>query len=306
MRPSCTTRRATSLLEVLVVVAIVGTLTALLLSAVQQVRAAAARANCANNLRQQGQALHQYHGVHHVLPMGVAHPEPLPGVPPVGPGPPYDPYPLLNWQARLLPYLEQDALWAQTERAYVLDRHHLHNPPHVAAGVPVPVYICPADGRRYAPGTAPGTRDAPTGYVGVNGTNQFEEDGVLFLDSKVRLTDITDGTSNTLLVGERPPERTFRFGRWYGGWGPWGTPNNILGVREPVISGNHPLCLPGLNVYGPSSLDNPCSPLHFWSFHPAGANFLFGDGAVRFIPYASASLLPALATRAAGDVSTIN
>src|SRR5262245_54472912 len=94
-------RRAYSLMELLVVVALIGTLLGLLLPAVFQVRAAAARHQCANNLRQIGLALHQYHQDHSAFPPGVR----IRVV--------KEPFPFMGWHARLLPYLEQQPLWEQ-------------------------------------------------------------------------------------------------------------------------------------------------------------------------------------------------
>ncbi len=293
-------RRGASLLEMLVVIAIIGVLFALLLSAVQGVRQTAARAGCANNLRQIGLALHQYHNVRRTLPPGVAHPALQPPLPPLY-GPDTDLYPLLNWHARILPYLDQDTLWPLIRDAYARDRYNQDNPPHVARTAFVPLFVCPADGPRGVPGRSP----APTSYLGVSGEDGYLQNGVLFLDSAIRLTDITDGTSHTLMVGERPPTRNLDFGRWYGSWGPWGTANAYLGVRETeVIQPRGYNCPRGPYEFTKGSLQNRCSAYHFWSLHPGGAHFLTADGAVHFIAYSGAHLLPALASRAESDVAS--
>src|SRR5262245_15535271 len=133
-----------TLIELMVVIAILSVLSGLLLAAVQKARGAAYRAHCANNMRQIGLALHQYHGAYGSLPPGISHPPT-----------PYDPggdaYPLLNWQARILPYIEQDSLWRLTQAAYAQDQYFLKNPPHVGYTTVIPLYICPADGRRVRP-----------------------------------------------------------------------------------------------------------------------------------------------------------
>src|SRR5712664_2422798 len=104
MRAQPAPRRGFSLVELLVVLAIVGVLIGLLLPAVQRVRDAAARIDCGNRLRQVGLALHNYHAANRVLPPGVR-------------GDAAD-FPYLSWHARILPYIEQDALWQQTRVAF--------------------------------------------------------------------------------------------------------------------------------------------------------------------------------------------
>ena len=123
-------RRAFTLVELLVVIAIVGVLMGLLMSAIQKVNATAARSKCANQVRQIALGLHQFHGVHQALPPGIVHPASLPGFP-QGYGPDTDPYPMLNWQARILPFVEQEALWRKTEAAYAQDKYRFLNPPHL-------------------------------------------------------------------------------------------------------------------------------------------------------------------------------
>jgi prepilin-type processing-associated H-X9-DG protein len=140
-------------------------------------------------------------------------------------------------------------------------------------------------------------------YLGVEGISQFTQDGMLFLDSTVRLTDALDGLSNTLLVGERPPSTDEVWGWWYAGEGQGkdGSGDMVLGVRErnTYIPGT---CPKGPYHYGPGNLYNQCDCLHFWSLHPGGgANFLFGDGAIRFVAYSADPIMPALATRAGGE-----
>jgi prepilin-type processing-associated H-X9-DG protein len=144
-----------------------------------------------------------------------------------------------------------------------------------------------------------------TNYVGVLGTDAASENGCLFLGSAVRFSDITDGTSNTLLVGERPPNAQLNFGGWYAGIGQSddGDARSVLGVTDFNIVG--PIygwdCMRGPYEFGPGRFDSNCDVFHFWSPHAGGANFLMADGSVHFLAYSAAPLMPSLATRAGGE-----
>jgi prepilin-type N-terminal cleavage/methylation domain-containing protein/prepilin-type processing-associated H-X9-DG protein len=292
--------RGFTLLELLVVIGIVAILLGLLLSAVQRVRETAARTMCQNNLRQIGIGLHLYHDTQGSLPAGVR------GID--------SRYPFMSWLTEILPYVEQGSLWAQAMRAYSIDPNFNDDPPHPLATV-VPLYACPADARSYRVGLSKsGLRVAFTSYLGVEGVNQVRKNGCLFLNSSIRLTDIGDGSSNTLLIGERPPSADGSFGWWYAGIGqlpPTGSTDPlllngstavVLGARERDVYMIQ-MCPPSSSIFGPGRFDNQCDMFHFWSPHTGGgANFLFADGSVRFLPYSIAPLMPALASRSGGEV----
>lgn len=178
----------------------------------------------------------------------------------------------------------------------------------------IPVFGCPADGRaRAAQDVFSLLQAGLTSYIGAQGTNRFRRDGVLYVGPHVRFAEITDGTSNTLAVGERPPYPEFGWGLWYTGtWGlagvdaGHGTGAVVLGVREAGAAVPVDLtCADTVYHFSPGPIANPCDAYHFWGLHFTGANFLFADGAVRFLSYSDDSLLPALATRAAGDIATL-
>ena len=290
-------RRAFTLIELLVVLAIIAVLIGLLVPAVQRVRDAAARAQCSNNLKQLGLAAHQYHDAFKALPSGIRS------------GKLSERYPLASWLTQLLPYVEQLPLWRLTQRAYAQTRSPFKNPPHVGLDTVVPIFACPADGRADQVQFAP--RDqfnvALTSYLGVEGKELTTKDGLLFQDSRVRFTEITDGASNTLLAGERPPSTDFQYGWWYAGAGQrfTGSADMILGVQEqnvlPVTAGS---CAPGTYAFAPGSFADQCDMFHFWSPHFGGAYFLFADGGVRFLSYDAAPLMPALASRNGGETVT--
>jgi prepilin-type processing-associated H-X9-DG protein len=217
-------------------------------------------------------------------------------------GPNIDLYPLLNWHGRLLPYIEQDSLWELTERTYTQDWYLLGSPPHIGLTTLVMLFVCPPDGARSWPAPPPFVSAASTSYLGVSGTSESEHNGVLFLDSHIRFAEIVDGMSTTLMVGEGPPSLKRFYGRWYGGWVPWGMANAYLGVEETDVHNPSLRCPFGPYHFQSDRLDNPCSVYHFWSLHPGGANFLFADGSVHFLSYPAASVLPALATRSGAEV----
>ncbi len=288
-------RLAFTLIELLVVV-IIGVLVGLLLPAVQKVRAGAARLSCQNNLKQIGLALHSYEGGNGVLPPGVAK---------AASG---EPYPGLSWLGHLLPYVEQGPLWEVSRRAYAARPGDPYRPPHSGIMTPVRVYSCPADVRQQAPHyTHRGYLVALTGYLGNLGTDFRSPSGVLYRGSRTRFTDITDGMSNTLLVGERPPSPDYWFGWWYAGAGEAGTGSTdmVLGAQELNISTSVYInqCPAGPYNYRPGKLDDMCDVFHYWSVHTGGANFLCCDGSVKFLPYSADAVLPALATRAGGEVA---
>jgi prepilin-type N-terminal cleavage/methylation domain-containing protein/prepilin-type processing-associated H-X9-DG protein len=283
-----------NLVEVVVVLAILGVLLALVLPAVQKIRDAASRASCASNLRQLGLALHQYHQVYASFPPGISHI--------FADGLPVEQFQLMRWHGRVLPFIEQQGIWQQMLAAYAQDPIFLNDPPHTDRSLPVALFLCPADGRRFVPGVPPGESPANTSYVGVAGVSYLRQDGILYVDSRVRLADVTDGASNTLLADERPADVYVMYGIWYPTPGDWLTAQSTLGVREVGVMDWIPGCPYGPYEFGPGSLRDRCSSFHYWSLHSGGANFAFADGAVRFLAYSAAPLLPALASRSGGEV----
>ncbi len=292
-------RRAVTLIELLVVTAIIATLIGLLLPAVQKVRSAAARTQCQNNLKQLGLATMSYESARGTLPAGARA------------AAPNEPYKYLSWIGQVLPELEQEPLWSATVSAYAARPKNPFVLPHLGILTPLKVVSCPADDRQsVAHNTHQGLRVAVTGYLGNAGRDFRTPSGVLYYGSRTRVTDILDGTSNTLLVGERPPSPDYWFGWWYAGAGVQGTSvaDTVLGVRELNISASDytAACPQGPYNFRAGKPTEMCDTFHFWSPHAGGANFAFCDGSVRFLRYDADAVLPALATRAGGEVVALD
>jgi prepilin-type processing-associated H-X9-DG protein len=284
-----------TLLELLVVTAIVGLIAGLIIPAVQSVRASAHRIACSNNLKQIGLALHAFHDQHGQLPTGCSYQGRESG------------QPHMSWLTRLLPFFEQDALWNDSLRAFEQEKFFQRRPHLPILGRFMTSFNCPSDPRSATPHDFGVFRAAFTNYLGVEGTDLLRLDGVLFLNSKIGLKHVVDGTSSTLAAGERPPSADGMLGWWYAGWGQLrtGSAEMILGVRELRVHPRYRACSPGPYSFQPAASDDVCDAFHFWSHHPGGAHFAYCDGSVRFLAYSADGIMPALATRAGGEAVSV-
>jgi prepilin-type processing-associated H-X9-DG protein len=282
-------RLGVTVIEAVVVIGILGLLAGILLPAVQRVRERAARHACQNNLRQIGLAAQNYHAAHGRMPASVA-PIPRPRRSPS----------YMQWTHLLLPHLEQATLYAQCVEALRAEPNPYKNPPHAHLTTVVRVYVCPLDGRLTEPITdAEGYTGAYASYFGNLGTLPNPLIGRANGAFDAKLESFTDGTSQTLFVGERPAPGVRLSGTWYGfGYLPeWGYDvysRHLAGLVDwPPYSGG---CQKPIH-FGPGRFENPCDSHHFWSLHTDGANFAFADGSVRFLTYSANPIIPALATR---------
>ena len=266
-------RKAFTLVELLVVIAIIGLLMGLLLPAVQAARESARRNTCRNHLKQMGLAMHNYHDIHLKLPAGWQ----AYALPALSPDPEGEPG--WGWASAILPQMEQTALSESlnpglpiTDAANATGR--------VTA---LEVFRCPSDATQeitfdlLAEGTTtPLVTLARSNYVAMFGTKELEDceglgpgkictsDGFLHHNSKTNFRDVLDGLSQTLMLGERSSK--LDASTWTG---------FVAGGEEPMAR------VMGVADHTPN---HPSAHFDdFSSYHSGGTNFVLGDGSVRFI-----------------------
>ncbi len=270
-------RTGFTLVELLVVIAIIGMLTALLLPALRGARETVRQTQCKNNLRQYGLSLSVYHQQNGTFPMGNV------------------PNRWWGFQARLLPYQDQEAVFDLIDFKYLPDCFQMGEskkatPDRDPGNRVFPIDMCPDDrnaGKIWwgFPGYG---RHGCTSYLGIMGTSSWANNGILLSGRKVSLNDITDGESNTLMMGERGIPDNLLWGWPYCGYGDsTGDGDNLCstqtGLSMGLPDGNH--------------------TLHHWSYHPNLANFVYADTATRSITYdVDFALFQALSTRAGKEV----
>ncbi|CAN5531324.1 DUF1559 domain-containing protein [soil metagenome] len=328
-------RSGFTLIELLVVIAIIAVLVGLLLPAVQKVREAAARMSCQNNLKQIGLAYMNYESAYSGFPPYAVQPNPTdPTTFPLA-------YKAQGWGTPLLPYIEQGNLYAQ------YNQNAIFSDPAVNQSISnnfVKTFVCPSTAtanRLYTAGSSfsfPGipatwtaaaadyvptvnVRQALQTTAGISPTSATQYAGILILNKKATLGSITDGTSNTSLVGEaagRPqvwqagrlgttdlglPAKTGNdlgttsspwMDRYGGGWADAGAGGCSL--SGSAQDGSYASA-------GGSCTINCNNDLGFYSFHTGGANFVYCDGSVHYISSAATPLsIIAMISRSGGEV----
>jgi prepilin-type N-terminal cleavage/methylation domain-containing protein/prepilin-type processing-associated H-X9-DG protein len=317
-------RQGFTLIELLVVIAIIAILIALLVPAVQKVRSAAARTQCMNNMKQISLACQDFHGSWKCFPCVYNYN--MPGWSYGGPNP-GDPF-TQGWMVAILPYVDQMPLFKELSTLYV------------GYNTVLPVYTCPADPRITAPGLE-SYGYAMTDYIGIAG---YDSQGTEYGDSTnrlgifqnynapIKINQISDGTSNTYIVGERP----FGIDQYWGWWleitpydNIWGSANNYSGGQvypdtqgyntatysyggtacpaPTTVVDQHGQSITGYFFgQGPkNAANNACSFHYLYSMHDGGANFALCDGTVRFVSYSvSPAIIMAMSTYAGGETNT--
>jgi prepilin-type N-terminal cleavage/methylation domain-containing protein/prepilin-type processing-associated H-X9-DG protein len=275
LRPPFRDKSGFTLIELLVVIAIIAVLIALLLPAVQAAREAARRIQCVSNLKQIGIALHGYHDSHNTFPAGgwiALFGQPLTNNMNMG------------WSASVLPWLEQNVVYAGLNFSF---------PYNVAvnstaAYTVMEVYLCPSEPRKTYWNQSPGPPPDPypsadADYGGMYGPRGlvpgFTDNppaGPMIFNQCISLAQITDGSSQTIAVGEDPEAINAM----------WVSGHNIFDQSAPI------------NARPPTEYGEELT-----SQHPGGVNTLFADGSVHFLKNTTNVVpLAALCTRALGEV----
>jgi prepilin-type N-terminal cleavage/methylation domain-containing protein/prepilin-type processing-associated H-X9-DG protein len=319
-----------TLIELLVVIAIIAILIGLLLPAVQKVRAAAARMQCSNHLKQLGLAAHNYESAYGFFPTGWQCPTPsgtastsaylasLSAGPPIAGAPRFT-----NLFVELLPYIEQDNLQRRWDYLNVANNR---GPNGSTASQIIKIFICPSSPIASTPqATVSGNVYGLNSYGGVAGRYSFRafrnstfvisNDGIFYINSQTRIADITDGTSNTGFFGERY-HKDPNFDRMYTnfpiiGWSGWAWCDQANAIGDYLVGAAQPI-----NWMIPATASGPNSSSNVWvqqrlstmgSGHPGGANIGLADGSVRFLKDSTSLVtLQALCTRSTGEIFSLD
>jgi prepilin-type N-terminal cleavage/methylation domain-containing protein/prepilin-type processing-associated H-X9-DG protein len=299
--------RGFTLIEMLVVIAIIAVLIGLLLPAVQMAREAARRVQCTNNMKQMGMAMHNYHAAEGVFTPGYlsATQNNQPTGAELGQG--------WAWGTLLLSQLEQAALYNAVNFGLPI----LDPGSQTVRRTTLGVFICPStigsglvdvldsSGNMITHDLSPSQYIASAGQFEV-GDSPANNNGVFFRNSRVGVQDITDGTSTTLMAGER--SRNVAYATWLGA-----VPSGFVCTEETwKVRDCEPSGAMVLGHTGPSPgrqqwVDVPnykgAGADDFWSLHPGGCNFLFCDGSVRFLKETiNPQVFSYLSTRAGDEV----
>ncbi|MEZ6057318.1 MAG: DUF1559 domain-containing protein [Planctomycetaceae bacterium] len=271
--------RGFTLIELLVVIAIIAILVALLLPAVQSVREAARRSQCQDHLHNIAVGLHNYEGTHKIFPPG------------------YISSNLFAWGAHLLPAIEQKPLYDQFNFNIPLTNNTTGSPTNlVLAQTSIALFHCPSsvapEKQTFDVLTNQGTADYVGNYgrTAIHPSGSAKPEGLFYPNSNIRMANLTDGTGNTFMVGERSPipANNNEVATW-------------AGVPQDVEAWDHK------NVGTTIVIVNGTGDIaNFDSLHPGGAHFALGDGKVTFISEnVNLQLYQGLSTISGGEVGQV-
>lgn len=297
MNKSTNCKKGFTLIELLVVIAIIAILIALLLPAVQQAREAARRSQCKNNLKQIGLALHNYHETYRNFPPAFIYETDTNNCS----GSPCND-PSWAWSAMILPFIDQAPAYNSLEPGPTKLSQAISDAAKlVILQNVIPVFRCPSDtGKNLSGLDISGEQTSRSNYPGVNGARNevrlTDGQGIFGArNNSVKIRDITDGTSNTIAVGERASKIIGNNNDSYTHW---------AGVRESNVNSSGwrgAFEVTGVTSYPINAAESVYWRYRGWfsSMHQGGAHFLLGDGAIRFIS-------ENIDTTTYNDLSTIN
>jgi prepilin-type N-terminal cleavage/methylation domain-containing protein/prepilin-type processing-associated H-X9-DG protein len=285
-------RRGFTIIELMVAVAIIAVLVALLLPAVQQARESARQLQCKNHLKQLGLAMHTYHDSLRVFPFGFDEREAL-------------------WSAMILPQLEQSNLYS----TLIWAEHGLGNwndggPNMIACQTLIPVFRCPSMPVAEHIDNSGIPARVPISYRACSSSNAASDDvgtipshvypkvaleltsglnGMFFGCSSTRISQITDGTSNTIMIGETATDPLSRHDEQALDTWAFAAPQTGTWLCIPGVTGGTEFseglgsCISRINARNAVGIPGVMIELSFGSYHSGGANFAMADGSVRFI-----------------------
>lgn len=280
------TQNAFTLVELLVVIAIIGILVGLLLPAVQAAREAARRMSCANNIAQNGLAMHNFEFAAEHLPSGTINDSGPIRNEPIGKH--------ISWTVPLLPYIEQNSLYKTIDQS-----KGVYDPANVQSRkIQIPTLVCPSYPLASTLGPDSDQIGVSTYAVCYSGTEvplDTNNDGVFYLGSRTKFSDIGDGSSNTIFLSEKISEQGDL------GW--------MSGTRATLRHAAIDPIPKGFKLVSSATTSNPDNGSLFMggfsSFHNGGINTLYGDGGVRFLSAnVEPAILQALGTRNGGELNT--
>ena len=273
--PAFYARRGFTLIELLVVIAIIGVLVGLLLPAVQQAREAARRTNCVNKMKQLALACHNYKDVNGTLPPGWQKPTDLTNFPQGN---------YWGWGALILPFVEEGSLFDRIDFTY---EYTVNSSPNDGISATVlDGYLCPSDGS--GPMGIQFVNHAKSNYIGSFGNKIIDSAnwstaanrGVFTENSSLKFRQITDGTSKTILLGERTGTpragnpQPYKAGLW-------------AGPRALSLTPKHPYLAVGRGPGASTDIGNTVNGSNPWTLsasdHPGGCNVAKVDGSVAFL-----------------------